>query len=233
MIHWTLPQIKRKLKLVSKKGWIKGLRSHDTGIGKTLEEELNIKENNIALPDFGIMELKSQRINTGSMITLFTKKPEGTTNLKIRQKFGYPDKHFPKIKVIHQTLSSDKKNAQGYHCKVDKNKNKLLIIKKTQVLGFYPLDFIEAKAVEKIGNGLILVLAESKKIKKQEYFSYKKAYLLKDVDPAKFLKHYEYDIRLGVYQSGAKKGQPHDHGSAFRVKRKNLMDLFRTKESLI
>lgn len=233
MIHWTLPQIKSQLKAVSQKGWIKGLRFHDTGIGKTLEEELGIKENNIALPDFGVMELKSQRLDTGSMLTLFTKKPEGTTNSDIREKFGYPDKHFPKIKVIHQTLSSDKKNAQGYRCKIDKVKNRMLILKKSKIIGFYPLDFIKAKAIEKIGNGLILVLAKSKKIKKQEYFNYKKAYLLKDIDPVKFLKHYEYDIRLGVYQSGAKKGQPHDHGSAFRIKQKFIMDLFRTRESLI
>lgn len=233
MIRWTLPKIKSKLKFVSQKGWIKGLRAHDTGIGKTLEEELRIHENNIALPDFGIMELKSQRLNTDSMITLFTKSPEGITNAEIRQEFGYPDKNFPKIKILHQTINGDRKNAQGFRCKIDRKYNKLLIMKGPRVIGYYSLDFIKAKAAEKIGNGLILVLADSKKIKGKEYFNYKKAFLLKDINPAKFLSHSEYDIRLDVYQSGTKKGQPHDHGSAFRVKQKFITDLFRVKESLI
>jgi len=46
----------------TKKGWIKSERKHDTGIGQTLEHHLGMTENNISLPDFGKMELKSQRI---------------------------------------------------------------------------------------------------------------------------------------------------------------------------
>jgi hypothetical protein len=57
----TLNQIKKALEELSEKGWIKSNRSHNTGIGKTLEDNLDITENNIALPDFGVMELKSQR----------------------------------------------------------------------------------------------------------------------------------------------------------------------------
>ncbi|OGI62734.1 hypothetical protein A2W78_00055 [Candidatus Nomurabacteria bacterium RIFCSPLOWO2_12_40_14] len=101
----TLTQIKKDLKELSEKGWIKSNRKHNTGIGKTLEDYLGITENNIALPDFGVMELKSQRINTISMMTLFTKSPEGITNSEIRKRFGYPDPEFPKIKILHQTIS--------------------------------------------------------------------------------------------------------------------------------
>ncbi|MDO8499873.1 MAG: MvaI/BcnI family restriction endonuclease [bacterium] len=233
MVHWTLPQIKCKLKIISKKGWIKGLKFHDTGIGKTLEEELGIKENNIALPDFGTMELKSQRAGTSSMLTLFTKCPQGVTNAEIRKKFGYPDKNFPKIKILHQTINGGRKNAQGFRCKVDAAKKNLLVTKGSKIVGYYSLAFVKAKAVEKIGNGLILVLADSKKINGQEYFKYKTAYLLKNIDPAKFLLHSQYDMRLGVYQSGPNKGRPHDHGSAFRIKQKAISALFRTKESLL
>ena len=55
------------------------------------------------------MELKSQRLNTLSMMTLFTKSPEGITNAEIRKRFGYPDPEFPKIKILHQTISDGKK----------------------------------------------------------------------------------------------------------------------------
>jgi len=233
MQNWTLSQIKKALKDISEKGWVRSNRLHDTGIGKTLEDLLKITENNIALPDFGVMELKSQRINTPSMMTLFTKSPEGITNAEIRKRFGYPDSEFPNVKILHQTIDDGRKNAMGFHCKIDEKQNKLFILKNRTVLGYYNLDFLKQKAVEKIGNGLIMVLAENKKERKHEYFHFKEAYILKDIDPTKFLSHSKYDIRLGVYHSGKNAGKPHDHGSAFRLTAKSIPDLFQTKKRIL
>jgi len=229
----TLAQIKKALQELSQKGWIKSNRSHNTGIGKTLEDYLGITENNIALPDFGVMELKSQRLNTLSMMTLFTKSPESITNAEIRKRFGYPDPVFPKIKILHQTVSGGKKNKMGFQATIDEKQGKMLILKKGKLLGYYSLAFLRKKALEKIGNGLILVLAETKKIKKQEYFHYRDAYLLKEIDPTEFLAHSKYDIRLGVYHSGKNMGKPHDHGSAFRLAEKSLPLLFKIKKKII
>jgi len=229
----TLKQITQSLKELSERGWIRSNREHNTGIGKTLEDHLGIKENNIALPDFGVMELKSQRVNTISMMTLFTKSPDGITNAEIRKCFGYPDKEFPKIKILHQTISGGKRNAMGFQATIDEGQGKLLIFKKGKLLGHYGLEFLRKKAVEKIGNGLILVRAETKKLRGREYFHYKDAYLLKEIDPTKFLAHSKYDIRLGVYHSGAKAGQPHDRGSAFRLTEKALPLLFKIRKKIL
>jgi hypothetical protein len=229
----TLSQIKKALQELSERGWIKSNRSHNTGIGKTLEDYLGITENNIALPDFGVMELKSQRLNTLSMMTLFTKSPEGITNSEIRKRFGYPDKEFPKIKILHQTISGGKRNAMGFQATINAGQGKLLILKKGKLLGHYDLEFLWKKAVEKIGNGLILVRAQTKKLRGHEYFHYKDAYLLKEIDPTKFLVHSKYDIRLGVYHSGKNVGKPHDHGSAFRLTEKSLPLLFKIHKKII
>lgn len=229
----TLTQIQKSLQELSKKGWIKSNRKHNTGIGKTLEDYLGITENNIALPDFGVMELKSQRINTISMMTLFTKSPEGITNSEIRKRFGYPDPEFPKIKILHQTISNGKINSMGFQAIIDEKQEKLLILKKGNLLGYYGIEFLKKKAIEKIGNGLILVRAETKKIKGNEYFHYKDAYLLKEIDPTKFIAHSKYDIRLGVYHSGKNAGKPHDHGSAFRLTEKSLPLLFKIQKKIL
>lgn len=230
---WTLPQVKKALKALSKRGWVKSNRRHDTGIGKTLEDHLGLTENNIALPDFGVMELKSQRINTPSMLTLFTKSPEGISNSEIRKKFGYPDPEFPSVKIIHQTLDGGKKNRMGFQLKVDKAHNRLLLTKSGKPIGHYRLDFLKKQAIRKIGNGLIFVLADSKKEKDGEYFRYKEAYILKDINPAKFIRYSKYDIRLGVYHSGKNVGKPHDHGSAFRIIERAAPDLFRIKKRIL
>jgi len=233
MQNWTIPKIKKALKEISETGWIESRRGHDTGIGKTLEDSLGLKENNIALPDFGVMELKSQRIKTPSMLTLFTKSPEGITNSEIREKFGYPDPQFPKVKILHQTIDNGRRNAKGFHCRLDRKQGKLFILKKDKILGYYNLDFLKQKAVEKVGDGLILVLAETKKEKGREYFHYKEAYLLKDIDPTKFLAYSKYDIRLGVYQSGPLKGKLHDHGSVFRITENSLPMLFKVRKRIL
>lgn len=72
----TKQQLVKKLIEIKKIGFIKTHRLHDTGIGKTLEDLLDIKENNISLPDLGKFELKAKRIGSESMLTIATKSPE-------------------------------------------------------------------------------------------------------------------------------------------------------------
>ena len=232
----NLKTLKKELQDIKKQGFVKSHRVGDTGIGKTLEDYLDISENNIALPDFGVMELKSQRIDTSSMMTLFTKSPDGITNTEIRRRFGYPDPEFPNIKILHQTIDSGRKNAMGFHLKIYEKQGKLFILKNKDVLGYYSLEFLRQKAVEKIGNGLILVFADSKKERGHEHFHFKEAWILKNIDPTKFLALSKYDIRLGVYHSGGKAGQLHDHGSAFRLTRlteKTFPLLFKTHKKIL
>ena len=48
-------------KRVKDLGFVQSHRSHNTGIGKTLEDLMGIEENNLEEPDFGNIEIKSQR----------------------------------------------------------------------------------------------------------------------------------------------------------------------------
>ena len=52
------------LKELKKRGFVKTHRSGNTGIGKTLEDLLGIKENNFPGPDGITTELKSARKNS-------------------------------------------------------------------------------------------------------------------------------------------------------------------------
>jgi hypothetical protein len=71
-------------------GYVPSHRKGPTGIGKTLEDLLGIKENNIPGPDFTMHELKSARVNSASMITLFTKSPKPkAVNTILRNTYGY------------------------------------------------------------------------------------------------------------------------------------------------
>lgn len=106
----TLNDFIREYKKIVSMGWITTHRSGPTGIGKTLEDLLDITENNIDGPDFGDYELKSCRLNSNSMLTMFTKtpKPRGAANT-LRETFGYSsDAYDNDEKVLHTTLSADR-----------------------------------------------------------------------------------------------------------------------------
>mgnify|MGYP001610360715 CR=1 FL=1 len=124
-----LEKLKVKLKEISIKGFIKSHRKDNTGIGKTLEDVMEIAENNIAEGDFKVgkefVELKAQRKKASSRVTLSTKEPEWMKDkLDTILKTGYKDKsgrHGLKI-----TLNVAKFNSKGY--KLELTDRKILIV---------------------------------------------------------------------------------------------------------
>jgi len=92
----NLKELKSKLQEISSRGFIKSHRKDNTGIGKTLEDEMDISENNFATGDFKVgkqwVELKTQRKSASSRVTLSTKEPSWTGNKhEIIQRTGYID----------------------------------------------------------------------------------------------------------------------------------------------
>ena len=85
--------------------WIHSNRSHDTGIGKTLEDLLGIKENNFPGPNGEKVELKSIRKDSSSMITLFTKSPTPSESIKnLLEDYGYQSATDSTKKNLHVDL---------------------------------------------------------------------------------------------------------------------------------
>ena len=72
----VLEEFKEDFEKVRKAGFIESHRTHNTGIGKTFEDLVNVVENNKQEVDYlNELELKSSRELSKSMITLFTKVP--------------------------------------------------------------------------------------------------------------------------------------------------------------
>lgn len=90
----TLKEIQKRLILLKDKGYVPSRRKGPTGIGHTLEQELNLAETNIAIPDIGgRVELKATRRNASSLKTLFTFN-RGVWKLpqkEIIESYGYVD----------------------------------------------------------------------------------------------------------------------------------------------
>jgi hypothetical protein len=89
----TIDQIAVRLAEIRSLGFVPTMRAGNTGIGYTLETLFGIAENNIRTPDFGEIELKSQRQNVTTPITLFTFN-RGAWHVKqseVIKTFGYVD----------------------------------------------------------------------------------------------------------------------------------------------
>ncbi|MDZ7766906.1 MAG: MvaI/BcnI family restriction endonuclease [Melioribacteraceae bacterium] len=73
---WTKEQLIEELRNIKLLGWIQSnRRGNSGGIGNTLEDLLGIEENNLPIPNATEWELKTQRLKTSSLTTLFHMEP--------------------------------------------------------------------------------------------------------------------------------------------------------------
>ena len=234
-----LQELREKLHEISKKGFIKSHRANNTGIGKTLEDEMGIKENNLAEHDFTIgnrlVELKAQRIDAGTPVTLSTKEPTWKFNkFEVIKRTGYSDKKGRQaLKII---LSTKGYNPKGYKLKIKGlfNKRIAIIHHKLGEVCFFDFRRLINIIRSKLGNNVLLVLADVQKKGKDEYFNYKEATYFSGFKEKAFKKMIAdgriiWEFRLHLKSDTAIR----DHGSGFRTGRKNIPSMYEKEIKLI
>lgn len=211
-------EIVKVLKDIFKEGFIKSLREGNTGIGYTLETLLKIKENNEGEPDFlykGLpVELKAQRENTISRVTLMTKTPhwKPLSPMETIEKFGYKDNTGRQALKI--TLVANKFNTQGFKLEINKKQARINILHKNYgIVSYFEIKELMDKLKTKIYENLLLVLAENKKIDENEYFRFNKAILLRKFDENHFEKLFNDGLIVWEFRMHLKEnGSIRDHG---------------------
>lgn len=232
----TLTQLKKKLKNIKSLGFVKTHRKGDTGIGKTLEDLLGIKENNISLPDIGeIAELKAYRKSAVSMLTLFTLEPRpkgGDRDRTLLDNFGYSKRENGRSKELHSTLSCKRYNNQGLKLKVEKDK--VRVVGRGKRLNIYwDMKDLESKFEAKLP-ALVYALADSKEVKGVEHFHFNEAYFLEGFDFTHFKNMVKKDAIVVDFRMYYRpNGSVRNHGTGFRVKIKQLYNCFDEKVKLI
>ena len=228
--------LKKELQKIKKQGFVKSHRVGDTGIGKTLEDLLGIKENNIPLHDISdVAELKAYRRDATSMLTLFTLEPlpeGGDRDRLLLDNFGYSKRDNQRSKELHSTLSRRRYNNQGLKLSVEKDK--IRVQGKGKRLNIYwDIEILEKKFHDKLP-ALVYVLADRKIIKNKEHFNFNEAYLLTDFDFESFKKMVKKDeIVVDFRMYYRPDGSVRNHGTGFRVKINKLYHAFKNKKKLI
>lgn len=242
-LEQSLDYLQNKLKEY-KDIWIKSSRGHDTGIGHTFEEKvLEKEEDNLACSDLASLEIKSQRMNTASKMTLFTKAPTFPlrANTFIRDNFGVKDEVCD-LNIIHTSFFGHRityyKDRYGFKLEANDELKKVFLKvfnndgNQLNAEIFWTYSILEDILKTKVKN-IGFVEAKAKKENDDEFFKYEKLTILMNPSLKKFIDGIkngiiQFDIRIGVYRSGKNQGKPHDHGSGYRISKKDFSQLFDT-----
>jgi len=232
----NLDELVKKILEIKNMGFIKTRRLHDTGIGKTLEDLLGIKENNLLLPDIGEIEIKAKRIDSQSMLTIATKSPlPRGVNRVLFDAYKYKDKEGRHC--LHSTACASRHNPQGF--RVVLRGDKIELQNKEGIEAYWPISVFDDVLKIK-SNKVLLVFAdtEGKRTTKAEGFRFVEAHLLSDLSIDKFKNaikedKLKIDIRIGVYRSGIRQGKYHDHGTGFRINKRDFLHLYDNFQQLV
>lgn len=251
---YTKPQLIAELKKIASKGWIENRRhGNQGGIGNTLEDLLGIQENNLPIPNAAEWELKSQRLDTTSLTTLFHIEPSpraiGFVPQMLLPMYGWKHseagkKYSSEEMSFRQTIHGNSPSDRGFMVKIDRKEKKVLI------------SFNSKKVSKKHDNWLKIVQKKIglKELKPQPYWGFddlaNKAgtkllncfYVQADVkkEDGKEFYHYSKVMMLQKFSfegflKALEKGNilvdfdsrtGHNHGTKFRMRQNCLPDLY-------
>ncbi len=225
----TLNVFKKELAHIKAAGWIPPERRGPTGIGKTFEHWLGIQENNIAFPDLGKVELKTHRIGSSSLITLFTfnRKVWKMNPWEAIQRHGTPDANGRL--GLYFTMSRTPNSTDLFLYVQDTSISVRHV--SGQVLAEWQLETLAERFMQKLPQ-LILVSAFSEMRGDIEWFKYDRARLLTGTSPQiirnQILEgNIVVDLRLHDKGTSAR-----NHGTGFRAHEDKLPSLFKNIKEL-
>lgn len=125
-----LLRLKEQLQIIKEQGWIENQRPGNVGgVGNTLEDLLDVVENNLQIPDFGEWELKTRRSSSSSLLTLFHFEPKPRDARFVPRillpLYGWPHQEagttYPLTeRSFRQTINASRYSDRGFKVRVDK-----------------------------------------------------------------------------------------------------------------
>jgi hypothetical protein len=234
--YGSLEEILNILKKIKSMGYVKTHRPDDQGVGRTLEDLLGVPENNFLIRDLGDIELKAKRVESESMLSVAsaTPKPRGVSRVLFNTyKFMSSKGYY----CLYSDVTGAQVNPQGF--RIALGENILILDNPKHVNAYWPFSIFEDSLKAK-GDRILLVFAETKGERKtvEESFNYVEAYLLEGLSWSRFKNailngKLKIEFRIGVYLSGKLKGKYHDHGTAFRIMKRDFLHLYDTYKQIL
>lgn len=239
----SFSELRNALIKIRDKGFVRCTRENnkDGGIGNTLEDLLEVKENNLQMADFLDYEVKSQRTYTNSAITLFSMASEKRGNRELFNTYSQVSEH-DQVRRLYWTLHMNKiatlYNYFSCYLKFDNEQEpqKLILVVKDNRTGevnentYWEISKIYNKIKPKMKN-LVLCYADVNIHQNYREFAYKHFECYFQFSFSKFLNCLrngiiQVDFRIGADLEGKNAGKYHDHGTGFRINGSNMYQLY-------
>lgn len=236
----------KKLKLefykIQCRNWIPNQGSGFGSAGRTLEILLQKEEDQLILPDYHGIEIKTKLERSEPYIGLFSmaldNKPlEMKRLLKIG---GYPDKTHPEFKVFHVGVSGNFRKKVGYRYSYQLKVDYLYKVVRLYIYDRYnhliewnmswSFEQLQSRLEHKL-QYLAFVPVKRWNLEGKIYFKYINITFFKLKGFSTFLKLIEDGtirvmFKLSYFKSGEHFGEFHDHGTSFEIKEEDLELLF-------
>ena len=235
--------LKKEFYKIKKKGWVESNTNNLGSIGHTFEKFLGIQTNELEIPDFDGIEIKTKNKYSDSYTTLFCCTPTGPhfhEVERLKDLYGYPDSNLKKYNVLNTSVYSKYKNKVGvkyyFELKVDKEKQKIFLLiynRKKELIEdivYWDFDILKEKLYRKL-KYLAFIKADKLYKEKKRYFKYYSMKIYKLKNFGTFINLIEdgtirISLKIGIFRTGKKIGQIHDHGTSFCIKEDNLEKLY-------
>jgi len=259
---YTKETLIEKLKEIAAMGFIPNARKgNHGGIGNTLEDLLGIEENNLPIPNAAEWELKTQRLKTSALNTLFHVEPSPRAVKFVPSillpNYGWKHKRagekYPETEMsFRQTIHGNSSSSRGFKVIVDKKNEKVLISFNADEVSDQNKDWL--KSVKKrVGN--------LNELEPQPYWGFEDLkhkvgaklhncfFVQAEVKKIEGVEHYRY-CKVQMLQSLNFKGfleelenanilvdfdarTGHNHGTKFRLRRNRFPNLYKKSTVII
>lgn len=235
----NLASLVEEFKRIKKMGYVESISAYRSKAGDTFEKLLGKESDELAIPDYGDIEIKTKKGYSKTPITLFSANPDNQYYYAFKglvEKYGKIKDGNPSIILMVNGISKSYLNNNGFKLEVDYEKK---IVKLNVYNRFgklvddevsWSFELIEERVMMKLQN-LALVKCCTKVINNKEYYWYYKMFFYKGLTLNNFLKGISEGkisilFSVGTYKSGPKIGKMHSHGTAFRVMEDDLLSLY-------
>lgn len=250
---YTKENLIKEFQKIANQGWIENTRRGNSGgIGNTLEDLLGIEENNLPIPNAAEWELKSQRLNTSALTTLFHTEPSPRAVKFVPQillpYYGWNHQDaglkYPETEMSFRQTFGGNSTSRGFSLKIDRENNKVNVsfdYTKVSDNNFEWLKQVQKNIgleelnpqpywgfndlASKAGTKLLncfYVQAEVRKENGKEFYKYSKVLMLQKFNFDNFLMEIENDNVLADFD--ARTG--HNHGTKFRLRQNFFPNLY-------
>jgi hypothetical protein len=225
----TLAEFREAFARIKQAGYVRSTRTGPTGVGHTFETLLGLEEDNIALPDLGEVEVKARRVNSTSMVTLFTfnKKAWIMKPLEAVKKYGTLDRSGRQ--GLYFTMARTP-TSTGLFLHIEEEFISVRHVS-GEIVARWNLEQLVNQFIKKLP-ALVLVSALSEVRDGIEWFTYTRAQLLTGTSPDILREqilagNVLVDLRLHDQSTRAR-----NHGTGFRAREDKLSLIFKTVAEL-